>query len=272
MDELAAELGMDPLELRQLNWIKHSEFPYTTIAGLTYDSGNYEAATARAKDLFGYDGLRREQAERRQRRDRVQLGIGVSTYTEMGALAPSRWLGQHGYTVGGWETATVRLLPTGRVEAVVGTSPHGQGHVTAFSQIVADTMGVAFDDVDVLHGDTDIAALGAGYLRLTLGRAGRHGGVAGGAEGGGQGPHDRRAPPGGQPQTTWSSPTAVRGARGPGGGENHSGGGRRGVRRARPAAGGRSGALAEATFDPESFSYPNGTHLCAVEVDTQTGR
>lgn len=78
----------------------------------------------------------------------------------MGALAPSRWLGKHGYTAGGWETASVRLLPTGRVEAIVGTSPHGQGHVTVFSQIVADTMGVAFDDVDVLHGDTDVARPG----------------------------------------------------------------------------------------------------------------
>ena len=117
MDELAAELGMDPLELRQRNWISHTEFPYTTITGQTYDSGNYEAATARAVELFGYDGLRREQAERRQRRDPVQLGIGVSVYTEMGGLAPSRWLGQQGYSVGGWETASVRLLPTGRVEA-----------------------------------------------------------------------------------------------------------------------------------------------------------
>ena len=160
MDELAAELGMDPLELRQRNWISHAEFPYTTITGLTYDSGNYEAATARAVELFGYDGLRREQAERRQRRDPVQLGIGVSVYTEMGGLAPSRWLGQQGYSVGGWETASVRLLPTGRVEAVIGTSPHGQSHVTTFSQIIADTVGVAFDDVDVLHGDTDVAPWG----------------------------------------------------------------------------------------------------------------
>jgi aerobic carbon-monoxide dehydrogenase large subunit len=134
MDEPAADLGMDPLELRQRNWISHAEFPYTTITGLTYDGGNYEAATARAVELFGYDGLRREQAERRQRRDPVQLGIGVSVYTEMGGLAPSRWLGQQGYSVGGWETASVRLLPTGRVEAVIGTSPHGQSHVTTFSR------------------------------------------------------------------------------------------------------------------------------------------
>jgi aerobic carbon-monoxide dehydrogenase large subunit len=72
------------------NWISHDGFPYTTVTGLTYDSGNYEAATARAAELFGYDALRREQAERWQRDDPVQLGIGVSVYTEMGGLAPSR--------------------------------------------------------------------------------------------------------------------------------------------------------------------------------------
>ena len=81
-------------------------------------------------------------------------------YTEIAGLAPSRWFGEHGYSVGGWEHATVRLLPTGRVEVVAGTSPHGQGHVTSFSQIVADAVGVGFEDVDVLHGDTDVAAWG----------------------------------------------------------------------------------------------------------------
>ena len=93
MDELAAELSLDPLELRAKNWITHEEFPFDTVAGLTYDSGNYEAATAQARELFDYDGLRREQAERRERQDPVQLGIGVSTFTEMCGLAPSRVLG-----------------------------------------------------------------------------------------------------------------------------------------------------------------------------------
>jgi carbon-monoxide dehydrogenase large subunit len=95
MDDLAAELALDPLELRERNWIKHEEFPYTTIAGLTYDSGNYEAATAKAKELFDYDGLRLEQERRRTNNDPVQLGIGVSTFTEMCAWRPracsARW-------------------------------------------------------------------------------------------------------------------------------------------------------------------------------------
>src|SRR6188472_4814661 len=97
MDELAAELGRDPLELRAQNWITHDEFPFTTVAGMTYDSGNYEAATAKAVELFGYDELRAEQKRRRDSNDPVQLGIGVSTFTEMCGLAPSRVLGSLNY-------------------------------------------------------------------------------------------------------------------------------------------------------------------------------
>src|SRR5690606_1984147 len=101
MDELAVELGMDAMELQKKNWINHDEFPYTTVATLTYDSGNYEAATEKAMELFDYEGLRREQRERRERGDAVQLGIGISTYTEMCGLAPSRVLGSLDYGAGG---------------------------------------------------------------------------------------------------------------------------------------------------------------------------
>ncbi|MGN6610840.1 MAG: xanthine dehydrogenase family protein molybdopterin-binding subunit, partial [Angustibacter sp.] len=160
MDELAAELGRDPIELREQNWIRHDQFPFTTVAGMTYDSGNYEAATARAVELFDYEALRREQQERRDRNDPVQLGIGVSTFTEMCGLAPSRVLGTLNYGAGGWEHASIRMLPTGKVEVITGTSPHGQGHVTAWSQIAADRLGVPFEDVEVLHGDTQIAPRG----------------------------------------------------------------------------------------------------------------
>ena len=93
MDELAVEVGAEPLELRQKNWITHDEFPFTTVAGLTYDSGNYEAATARAKEMFGYDELRAEQKRRRESGDPVQLGIGISTFTEMCGWAPSKLVG-----------------------------------------------------------------------------------------------------------------------------------------------------------------------------------
>ena len=160
MDELAVEVGVDPLAIREKNWIKHEEFPFTTVAGLTYDSGNYEAATARAKEMFGYDDLRAEQKRRRDAGDRVQLGIGISTFTEMCGLAPSRVLGSLDYGAGGWEHASVRMLATGKVEVVTGASAHGQGHETAFSQIVADRLGVPFEDVEVLHGDTAVSHKG----------------------------------------------------------------------------------------------------------------
>ncbi len=271
MDELAAELGMDPLAVRERNWIRHEEFPYTTIAGLTYDSGDYAAATARARELFRYDELRAEQARRRENGDRVQLGIGVSTYTEMAGLAPSRWLGEHRYAAGGWETAAVRLLPTGRVEVVVGTSPHGQGHETTFSQIVADTVGVAFDDVDVLHGDTKIAPHGLDtYGSRSLVVGGRA--VLAAAE------HVVRK------ATVIAAHLLEADA-----GDVHFEGGRFAVRGAPDTGvtiqdtafaaftahdlpeGGDPVLVAEATIDPETFSYPHGTHLCAAEVDTETG-
>src|SRR5213075_1114959 len=136
------------------------EFPFTTVSGMTYDSGDYEAATAKAREMFGYDALRAEQKKRRESNDPVQLGIGVSTFTEMCGLAPSRVLGQLNYGAGGWEHATIRMLPTGKVEVLTGTSAHGQGHETAWSQIVADRLGVPFEDVEVLHGDTQIAHRG----------------------------------------------------------------------------------------------------------------
>src|SRR6201986_3276959 len=172
MDELAAELGVDPLVVRERNWIRHEEFPFTTVAGLTYDSGNYEAATAKAVELFGYDELRAEQQRRRDSADPVQLGIGISTFTEMCGLAPSRVLGSLDYGAGGWEHARVRMLATGKLEVVTGSSAHGQGHETAWSQIVADRLGVAFEDVEVLHGDTQVSHRGLdtyGSRSLTVG-------------------------------------------------------------------------------------------------------
>ncbi len=160
MDELAVELGREPMELRQQNWIKHDEFPFTTVAGLTYDTGNYEQATEQAMASFDYAGLRREQEERRRNGDPVQLGIGISTFTEMCGLAPSRLLGALSFGAGGWEAASVRMLATGKVEVITGSSPHGQGLETAFSQIVADQLGVPFEDVEVLHGDTQVVPKG----------------------------------------------------------------------------------------------------------------
>ena len=271
MDELAAELGMDPLELRRKNWITHEEFPYTTVAGLTYDSGNYEAATARALELFGYDDLRKEQEQRRAGKDPVQLGIGVSTYTEMCGLAPSRVLGSLSYGAGGWEAASIRMLPTGKVEVVTGTSPHGQGHVTSWSQIAADALGVPFDDVEVIHGDTRAAPQGMdtyGSRSLVVGGVAVHlacGKVIDKAKK--VAAHLLEAA---EADVEFSKGTfSVKGS---------------------PEASMTIQQVALATFashnfpegmeptlnsdyvmDPENFSFPHGTHLCAVDIDTETG-
>jgi carbon-monoxide dehydrogenase large subunit len=271
MDELAAELDMDPLEVRRKNWIKHDEFPYTTVAGLEYDSGNYEAATDRAMELFGYDSLRQDQAARRDRGDTVQLGIGISTYTEMCGLAPSRWLGSVGYVAGGWEAATVRVLPLGKVEVVSGTSPHGQAHETTFAQIAADALGVAFEDVVVVHGDTRTAPIG---LDTYGSRSLAVGGMAI-VEASRKVVEKARVLAAHQLECDVS--------------DVEFSDGKFSVRGSPDAAktiqelafasftahdlpGGESPVLTgEAIFDPEVFSYPHGTHLALVEVDTETG-
>ncbi|MDQ4102388.1 MAG: xanthine dehydrogenase family protein molybdopterin-binding subunit [Actinomycetota bacterium] len=270
MDELAAELGMDPLELRERNWIKHEEFPFTTVAGLTYDSGNYEAATAKAKELFDYDGLRAEQRRRREANDPVQLGIGISTYTEMCGLAPSRVLGALSYGAGGWEHASIRMLATGKVEVVTGVSPHGQGHETAWSQIIADKLGVPFEDVEVLHGDTQSSSKG---LDTYGSRSLAVGGIA----------------------VVKAADKVIEKARKVAAhhlecsevdldfvqGKFTIKGTNRGVTIQEVALAtftshnlpeGMEPSLdSDYTFDPENFSFPHGTHLCATEVDTETG-
>src|SRR5205807_3685419 len=125
-----------------------------------YDSGNYPGALKRCLELADYDSLRAEQTRRREAADTRELGIGLSSYFEMCGLAPSRVLASLNYVAGGWEAATVRILPTAKVQVVTGTAPHGQGHETSRSMIVADKLGISPDDVEVLHSDTAISALG----------------------------------------------------------------------------------------------------------------
>jgi aerobic carbon-monoxide dehydrogenase large subunit len=271
MDELAVELDMDPLELRRKNWIKAEEFPFTTVAGMTYDSGDYDTATQQALELIGYDELREEQRRRRESNDPVQLGIGFSTFTEMCGLAPSRVLGSLSYGAGGWEHASIRMLPTGKVEVVSGATPHGQGHDTAWSQLVADRLGVPFEDVEVLHGDTSISSRGLdtyGSRSLVVGGAA----VVSAAEkvvakarrvaahlleaseddldfSGGK--FSVRGTPGSEVSIQEIALATFAAHNFPEGVE--------------------PSIDADATFDPENFSFPHGTHICAMEVDTETG-
>jgi carbon-monoxide dehydrogenase large subunit len=271
MDELAAEVGVDPLEIREKNWIKHDEFPFTTVAGMEYDSGNYEAATARAKEMFGYDDLRAEQKKRRDEGVRVQLGFGIWTFSEMCGLAPSRVLGSLNYGAGGWEHASVRMLATGKVEVVTGASAHGQGHETAFSQIVADRLGVAFEDVEILHGDTQTAPKGLdtyGSRSLVVGGEA----IVRAAD-----KVIERA----KPIAAHLLEASVD--------DIEFSGGRFSVKGTDQGLAIAEVALAafaahnlpegveanidsEATYDPVNFNFPHGTHLCAMEVDTETGQ
>ncbi len=160
MDLLAAQVGVGTDEIRRRNYIQPEQFPYTSGAGLVFDSGDYEPTLVRAKELVGWDALRAEQQRRRAAGATTHLGIGLSTYVEMCGLAPSRVLASLNYSAGGWESATIRILPTCKVQVVTGTTPHGQGHETSWSMIVADQLGISPDDVEVLHSDTAITPLG----------------------------------------------------------------------------------------------------------------
>ncbi|HXJ83386.1 MAG TPA: molybdopterin cofactor-binding domain-containing protein [Candidatus Methylomirabilis sp.] len=160
VDMFAAEIRVDPAEVRRKNFIRPSEFPYTTITGVTYDSGNYEGALTRALELAGYADLRRQQAEAR-RAGRL-VGIGLCSFVEICGIAPSQVLGAAGGGLGGWESSTVRVHPTGKVTVLTGSSAHGQGHETCFAQVAADELGVSIDDVEVVHGDTAQVPLGIG--------------------------------------------------------------------------------------------------------------
>ena len=162
MDLLAAQVGVGPDEIRHRNFLAGGDhFENLEVAStLVFDSGHYGPNLDRALELSGYADLRAEQARRRAEGSSKQLGIGMCTYVEICGLAPSRALGGLNYGAGGWEHATVRMLPTGKVEVVSGSTPHGQGHETTWSQIVADKLGVDPLDVTVLHSDTAISPLG----------------------------------------------------------------------------------------------------------------
>lgn len=160
VDAFARRIGKDPAEVRRMNLHPPFEEATASVMGLQVDSGNYEPTFDRALELAGYAELRAEQAVRRERGDVRQLGIGLSSYIEMCGLAPSNILGALRYVAGGWDAAEVECRPDGKVVVRTGTSPHGQGHETAWSQIVADGLGVTPDDVEVLHGDTSVSRLG----------------------------------------------------------------------------------------------------------------
>src|SRR4051812_248041 len=272
VDALARRVGKDPAELRKLNFIPPFDEPRPVASGLQFDSGDYGRTFEKALELAGYDELRAEQAARRERGDTKLLGIGLCTYIEMCGLAPSQVLAALRYGAGGWDAATVRCHPTGKVTVVTGSSPHGQGHVTTWAQIAADELGVPFEDVEVLHGDTAVAPLGMdtyGSRSLSVGGIALYNAAqkivakaktiaAHELEVGEQDLDwgDGRFQVRGVPEKTKTIPEIAFSAW-----TAHS-----------LPEGVEPGLEATAVYDPPNFTYPSGAHVCAVEIDAETGR
>jgi len=160
VDKLAATLKMDPADVRFKNMIPRFENGHTVITGLSYDSGDYPGGLKKVLDHVKYADLRRQQAEGRAQGR--YLGIGLATYVEICGLGPSQVAGAIGFQGGLWESAIVRVHPTGKVHVFIGASPHGQGEETTFAQLVAHEIGVEVNDVKVLHGDTEMSPMGWG--------------------------------------------------------------------------------------------------------------
>ncbi len=254
MDRFASEVGIDPAEVRRRNLVSGTDvFPYTTVTGTEYDIGNYDAALARLLQVSGYAALRAEQLARRASDDPVQLGLGLSVYVEVTNGVP------------GSEFSSVEVRADGKVVVKTGTSPHGQGHDTAWSMIVAEELGVSLEDVEFVHSDTDLVPRGVGtYGSRSL----QMGGVAAkqaatqvvaaakelAAELLEASADDVVVVEGGGLQVAGSPST------------------RRGWGDLAAAATERgTPLLAEVDFTAPGPTFPFGAHLAVVEVDTETG-
>jgi carbon-monoxide dehydrogenase large subunit len=272
MDQLAHELGMDPLELRRKNFIPPFETPHELPIGVSYDSGNYTGALDELLEHIDVAQVRQEAAELRSQG--IYRGIGFCTYTEICGNAPSRIVGPSGFGLqgGGWESATVRVHASGAVTVYTGSSPHGQGHETGFAQIAADRLGVDPADVDVIHGDTatgpfgldtygsrTLAVGGEAVARATKKVADKAKSIVA---------HQLEADPAdidlqdgkfvvrGSPDKGMTLAEAAGAAYVP---EN--------------LPDGMEPGLDETSFyDPENFVFPFGAHACVVDVDAATGK
>jgi aerobic carbon-monoxide dehydrogenase large subunit len=273
IDLLAEKLGMDPLEVRRKNFIPEADFPYTTPYGITYDSGAYETALDKALEILDLDAFRAEQATLRE--NGILRGVGFSTYTEICGLAPSRAVGPKGFGlgIGLYESALVRVHPTGSVTVFTGASPHGQGHETGFAQIVADRLGTEPAVVEVIHGDTATGPMGLGtYGSRSL----AIGGVAAAhaAEKLAQKCREIAA---------FNFEASVDDIEVGRGGFSLSGDPEKTMTLADVAGaayidatlmpeGMELGLEQTLIYDPSNFVFPFGTHICVVDVDANTGK
>ena len=272
MDALARKMKVDPYELRKRNYIKKEQFPYTAFSGLTYDSGDHLAAAEKAMSHADYAAVRKKQATQNVAGARKRLGIGMTSYFEMCGLAPSRVLASLNYGAGGWESATVRVLPTSKVQVVTGTSPHGQGHETSWAMIASEKLGIPPEDIDVLHSDTAIAPLGLdtyGSRSLAVGGVA----IAGACD---KVIDKARLIAAHQLECAAEDLEFAQGTFSVKGSPD----------KAVPIAaiafaaftahnlpdGVEPNLEAQYTHDPKNFSWPFGTHICILEIDTETGK
>jgi len=272
VDALARRLDMDPAEIRRKNFYEPFDEPTATPAGIQYDSLNLPLVLDRVLEMADYEGLREEQRRRREDDDPVQLGIGFSTYTEICGLAPSQVLASLRYGAPGWESATVRMFGSGKVEVVTGTSPHGQGHVTSWSQITADALGVTPDDVEVIHGDTATSPHGLdtyGSRSLPVGGVAVH--LAA------QKVMDKARKIAAHMLEASEDDLEFEGGKFSVAGSPDQNVTINDV--AGAAFGGvnipegmEPGLTADYFYDPPNFVFPFGAHICVVEVDTETGK
>jgi aerobic carbon-monoxide dehydrogenase large subunit len=270
MDLGARQLGVDPAELRRRNFIPPDQFPYLTPVALQYDSGNYEPALDRALAMVNYPGFRAEQ--QRLRTQGRYVGVGLSCYIEACGLAPSQVVGQLGAQAGLYESASVRVHPTGKVSVYTGSHSQGQGHETTFAQIVADRLGTSIDDVEIVHGDT-------GRVQFGMGTYGSRSGSVGGTaiivsldkiveKSKRIAAHMLEAAP--EDIELTSGRFHVRGS--PDRSKGLSDISLAAYLAHSMPAGMEPGLEATSFFDPPNFTYPFGTHIAMVEVDADTGQ
>ena len=269
MDVAAHELGVDPVELRRRNFIPSDAFPYQTPVALLYDSGNYEGALDRALQMVDYAGFRARQAE--ARKQGKYLGIGMSCYIEACGIAPSQVVGSLGAQAGLWESATVRVHPTGKVTVFTGSHSHGQGHETAFAQLAADELGIGIDDVEVVHGDTGRVPFGMGTYgsrSLAVGGSAIHLSIEKIKDKGRKlAAHLLEAAPEDMEYTNGKFTVKGSPDRGKSFGEVALA-----AYLAHSMPQGMEPGLDETSFyDPSNFTYPFGTHIAVVEIDGDTG-
>src|SRR3989442_5964412 len=270
IDRLADEIEMDPAEVRRKNFIPPDAFPFNTISGITYDSGDYEPALDRALAMADYKGFEKRRAEAKTRGK--YRGIGISSYVEICGLAPSKANAALGVGWGGYESARIRVHATGTVQVFTGTSPHGQGHETSWAQIAADALGVSPNDIEVRHGDTfESPGMGVGTFgsrSLAVGGIAVHKAAEKVREKVIQiGAHLLEASP--DDVVVEGGKVFVKAV--PEKAKNFSDITMAGYLANNLPEGMEPGLEATVYYDPPNFTFPFGTHVAEVEVDGETG-